>query len=180
MQKLLDQIDETSLNLNTIEAGIFRNLSSAAIVGNCLLDVRLRHLSRSFTHHSAAGGVNQLLWIDCRGSERETSIAEEAYMRYRSLMPELSEDPATLRMNGIRDQSPRRTLLTVVNSGGTDTNPVPASLTQVPSLMMSPARRTLLVIFPHQVSWEVPKVGRAGPRKGAITMRLRSRRSPSL
>src|SRR5258708_40343746 len=119
MQKLLDQIDETSLNLNTIGACIFCNLSSAAIVGNCLLDVRLRHLSRSFTHHSAASGVNELLRIDCRGSEREASIAEEACMRYRSLMPELSEYPATLGMNGIRDRSPCRTLCTVVDSGGT-------------------------------------------------------------
>ena len=68
MQKLLNQVDETRLNLNTIEACIFRNLSSAAIVGNCLLDVSFRHLSRSFTHHGAAGGVNQLLWIDGGGS----------------------------------------------------------------------------------------------------------------
>src|ERR1700680_1098824 len=111
MQKLLDQIDETSLNLNTIEAGIFRNLSSATVVGNCPLDVRLRHLLRSFTHHRAASGVNQLLWVDRRGSEWEMSIAEEACMRDRPLVPKLCEDKTRLGMNGIRDQPPRRTLL---------------------------------------------------------------------
>src|SRR5260370_23893581 len=162
MQKLLDQIDETSLNLNTIGACIFCNLSSAAVVGNCLLDVRLRHLLRSFTHHSAAGGVNQLLWIDCRGSERETSIAEEACMRHRSLMPELSEDPATLGMNGIRDRSPCRTLLTVVDSG----RAVPTlSGFADPGTFVDDesCNRTLLVIFPHQVSRHVSKVAIESP-----------------
>src|SRR5260370_16155909 len=138
MQKLLNQIDETSLNLNTVEACIVRNLSSAAIVGNCLLDFRLRHLFRSFTHHTAASGVNKLLRIDCRGSEREASIAEEASMGYRSLMPELREDPATLGMNGIGDRSPCHTLFTVVNSGCAVPT-LSSSLTQVASLMMSPA-----------------------------------------
>jgi len=80
-------------------------------------------------------------------------------------VPKLGEDKTPLGMNGIRDRSPCRTLITVEDSGRAV--PTLSGFADPGTLGDDEScSRTLLVIFPHQVSWDVPEVRSAGPRQG--------------
>ena len=69
MQELLENIDESTLNLDAIETRVPRDLRSTSEILDELLDVLKGHLPRAFAHSRSALYMNPLLGIDGRGTK---------------------------------------------------------------------------------------------------------------
>ena len=64
MQELLEKVDESALNLDTVEARVSCDLCGMSEIFNGLLDVVKTHRARDFARDLPALDMNQLLGID--------------------------------------------------------------------------------------------------------------------
>src|SRR6476660_9193789 len=101
MQKLLEEVYESALNLDTVEARVSCDLCGMSEVFHRLLDVAKTHLARSFARGLPAFDVNQLLGIDRGRSEGQPPVVIQGAMRNGALMPELNEYQPARTVNGI-------------------------------------------------------------------------------
>ena len=132
VQKLLEEVYESALNLDTVEACVSCDLCGMSEVLYGLLDVVKTHLARGFARDPPALDVNQLFGIDRGRPERQPPVVIEGAMRNGALMPELNEDQPACAVNGICNALPTGALVLRCRFPGLRTILVPARLQRCP------------------------------------------------
>jgi hypothetical protein len=135
-QELREQVDvcaATSTPSNPGAPGVRRR---RPVILDDLPDLVDAQLPRRLRPLPPTGQVHRLFRVD-RGRPRGPRT-EELRVRHRAGVPQLQHDPPAERVQDVRDLPPPRDLLAGVHTG-TFRNPMARSLTQVPSVMTSPA-----------------------------------------
>jgi hypothetical protein len=110
VQKLRDQIEIVGEDLDTIEAGFHRVSRCSREVRNRDLNFLLRQRPRCYRGLPSRRRDRNLAWVDIRCGHW-LRAAQQFRMRDCAGMPELCNDAAASRMDGIRDASPSADLL---------------------------------------------------------------------
>ena len=132
VQKLLEEVYESALNLDTVETCVSCDLCGMSEVFNGLLDVVKTHFARNFARDLAALDVNQLLGIDGGRPKGQPPVVIQGAMRNRALMPELNEYQPACTVNGICNALPPLRLVPRCRLLGLHTILVPVRLQRCP------------------------------------------------
>jgi hypothetical protein len=157
MQKLLEEVYESALNLDAVEARVLCDLCGMSELFNGLLDVVKTHLARGFAGDPATLDVNRLLGIAGGRPTGQPPVVMQGTMRNGTLMPKLDESEPPCPVDGICNALPPCGLFRVVDSWGS-----------IPSLCLFAYKRSLgyaqtsagalRVILGHQLVRDRPLV----------------------
>ena len=90
MQKLLEEVHESALNLDTVEARVSCDLCGMSEIFYGLLDVVKTHRTRGFARDLPALDVNQLLGIDRGRPEGQPPVIIQGAMRNGARKPRMN------------------------------------------------------------------------------------------